>query len=318
MLRRVAFALGVLSFGGVSILAACSEEEPRSPGLTGTGGATAESLFRALESDLVASCERSGDQVFALDRAELDVTDERAVAARIAAIEPDVVVNCAAWTAVDACESDPGRALRVNGDAVGFLRAGCDQVGAHLVQISTDYVFDGTKAEPYVESDEPNPQSVYGRSKLAGEHAAGGGATVIRISWVCGLAGANMVKTVLGLLDERDSMSFVDDQRGCPTFTADLAPLVRRLAAERRRGVFHATNQGAVSWYEFVRDIVVAAGRDPDMVRPIRTTDLDPPRPAPRPANSVLDNAALRAAGIPLLRHYRDPLRELVHTLRHR
>jgi dTDP-4-dehydrorhamnose reductase len=270
-----------------------------------------------LGTDLVASCERSGDEVRALDRAELDITDARAVAARIAQIQPDVVVNCAAWTAVDACESDPDRARRVNGDAVGFLRAGCDATGAHLVQISTDYVFDGTKTEPYVESDEPNPQSVYGRSKLAGEQAAGDGATVIRTSWVCGLAGANMVKTVLGLLAERDSLSFVDDQRGCPTFTADLAPLVRRLAVERRAGVFHATNQGAVSWYEFVRDVVAAAGRDPEMVHPIRTRDLDPPRPAPRPANGVLENAALRAADIPLLRHSRAPLRELVQTLRH-
>jgi dTDP-4-dehydrorhamnose reductase len=124
-----------------------------------------------------------------------------------------------------------------------------------------------------------------------------------------------MVKTVLRLIGERDRLSFVDDQRGCPTFTSDLAPLVRRLAGERRPGVFHVTNQGAVSWFEFVRDIVAVAGRDPAMVQPITTADLDPPRPAPRPANSVLDNAALRAAGIPLLRHYREPLAELVRRL---
>ena len=228
---------------------------------------------------------------------------------------PDVVVNCAAWTAVDACESDPERAQRVNGDAVAWLRQSCDHVGAHLVQISTDYVFDGTLDRPYVETDPTGPQSVYGRSKLAGEQAAGPDATIVRTSWVCGEAGGNMVKTVLRLSAERDSLSFVDDQRGCPTFTADLAPLVRRLAVERPSGVFHATNQGAVSWYEFVRDIVDAAGRDPGMVHPIATADLDPPRPAPRPANSVLDNAALRTAGIPLLRDYREPLAELVERL---
>ncbi|MEQ9161514.1 MAG: dTDP-4-dehydrorhamnose reductase, partial [Ilumatobacter fluminis] len=253
-----------------------------------------------LGHDLVATCVASGDDVHAVDRSALDVGDRDRVASVVADVVPDVVVNCAAWTAVDACESDPERAMRDNGDAVRWLREACDTAGAHLVQISTDYVFDGTSDRPYVETDETNPQSVYGRSKRAGELAAGDGSTVVRTSWVCGAAGGNMVKTVLRVSAERDTLSFVDDQRGCPTFTADLAPLVRHLAAERRPGIFHATNQGAVSWYEFVRDIVAAAGRDPEMVRPISTVDLDPPRPAPRPANSVLDNAALRDAGIPL------------------
>lgn len=265
--------------------------------------------------DLVAACTAEGDDVVAFTRSDLDVTDRDDVVARVVSTNPDVVVNCAAWTAVDACEGDPERARLVNGDAVGNMRAACDTAGAHLVQISTDYVFDGTKADPYVESDETNPQSVYGRSKLAGEVAAGVGATIVRTSWVCGATGSNMVKTVLRLIGEHDSLSFVDDQRGCPTFTADLAPLVRRLASERRAGLFHATNQGAVSWYEFVRDVVEAAGVDPGIVHPIATVDLEPPRPAPRPANSVLDNAALRAAGIPLLRHYREPLHELVAQL---
>lgn len=268
-----------------------------------------------LGHDLVATCAASGDDVHAVDRAALDVGDRDRVASVVADVAPDVVVNGAAWTAVDACESDPERAMRDNGDAVRWLREACDAAGAHLVQISTDYVFDGTLDRPYVETDETNPQSVYGRSKRAGEVAAGERSTIVRTSWVCGAAGGNMVKTVLRVSAERDSLSFVDDQRGCPTFTADLAPLVRRLAAERRPGVFHATNQGAVSWYEFVRDIVAAAGRDPDMVHPISTADLDPPRPAPRPANSVLDNAALRDAGIPLLRPYHEPLAELVAQL---
>ncbi|MEQ8439840.1 MAG: dTDP-4-dehydrorhamnose reductase [Ilumatobacter fluminis] len=268
-----------------------------------------------LGHDLVATCVASGDDVHAVDRSALDVGDRDRVASVVADVVPDVVVNCAAWTAVDACESDPERAMRDNGDAVRWLREACDTAGAHLVQISTDYVFDGTSDRPYVETDETNPQSVYGRSKRAGELAAGDGSTVVRTSWVCGAAGGNMVKTVLRVSAERDTLSFVDDQRGCPTFTADLAPLVRHLAAERRPGIFHATNQGAVSWYEFVRDIVAAAGRDPEMVRPISTVDLDPPRPAPRPANSVLDNAALRDAGIPLLRPYHEPLAELVAQL---
>ena len=268
-----------------------------------------------LGADLVTTCDASGDDVVACDRAMLDVGDRERVHRVVGDARPEVVVNCAAWTAVDACESDPERAERDNADAVRWLREACDDNSAHLVQISTDYVFDGTLDRPSVETDPPNPQSVYGRSKLAGERAAGEAATVVRTSWVSGEHGGNMVKTVLRLIGEHDSLSFVDDQIGCPSFTADLAPLVRRLAAERRPGVFHATNQGAVSWFEFVRDIVAAAGRDPEMVRPFHTADLDPPRPAPRPANSVLDNAALRAAGLALLRDYREPLAELVGAL---
>ena len=126
-----------------------------------------------------------------------------------------------------------------------------------------------------------------------------------------------MVKTILRLAggDDTRALAFVDDQRGQPTFTADLAPMLRRLAVERRSGVFHVTNQGAVSWFEFARAVLAAAGLDPDIVRPIATADLDPPRPAPRPANSVLDNAVLRTAGIPLLRDYHEPLAELVTAL---
>jgi dTDP-4-dehydrorhamnose reductase len=275
--------------------------------VTGAGG--------QLGTDLAAVCDAAGDDVIAAMRAELDVGDREAVHALVAATRPDVVVNCAAWTAVDACEADPARAQRDNGDAVTWLREACDGAGAHLVQISTDYVFDGTLDHPYREDDATNPLSVYGRSKLAGEHAAGEPATIVRTSWVCGATGGNMVKTVLRVMREGSTLSFVSDQCGCPTFTADLAPLVRRLAVERRPGIFHATNQGAVSWYEFVRDIVAVAGGDPAMVQPITTAELTPPRPAPRPANSVLDNAALAAAGIPLLRHYRAPLAELVTQL---
>jgi dTDP-4-dehydrorhamnose reductase len=178
-------------------------------------------------------------------------------------------------------------------------------------------VFDGTKLEPYHEWDRPNPQSVYGRSKWAGEQAVAAhapGACVVRTAWVCGVHGHNMLKTVLGLRD-RPELAFVDDQRGCPSFTSDLAPAIRRLAAARVPGTFHVTNQGATTWYGFVRDILEAAGSDPAKVRPITTAELDPPRPAPRPANSVLDNAALRMGGFGLLPHYRESLDRLVQEL---
>ncbi len=265
--------------------------------------------------DLVVECERRGDDVIGLDRAGLDIADRSAVLGTVTTLRPDVIVNTAAWTAVDACEGDPDRAFRVNALGPRWMREAAAQVGAHLVQISTDYVFDGTLDRPYREWDRPNPTSVYGASKLAGEREAGPDATIVRTSWVCGANGNNMVKTILRLVEEQSSLSFVDDQRGCPTFTADLAPLVRRLALERRSGVHHVTNQGDVSWYEFVREIVAETGRDPSMVHPISTDDLEPPRPAPRPANSVLDNAALRLADVPLLRHHQGPLRELVAHL---
>jgi dTDP-4-dehydrorhamnose reductase len=193
----------------------------------------------------------------------------------------------------------------------------CRRVGAHLVQVSTDYVFDGTKDAPYLEWDAPNPVSVYGLSKRGGEaevwdHAPG--STIVRTSWVCGEHGNNMVKTVLKLAD-RPELAFVDDQRGHPSFCADLAVGIRRLAVARVPGLFHMTNQGAVSWYEFVQAILASAGHDPAKVRPITTAELDPPRPAPRPANSVLDNAALRLAGFPLLPDFHDSLDRLVARL---
>ncbi|MFM8304094.1 MAG: SDR family oxidoreductase, partial [Actinomycetota bacterium] len=138
---------------------------------------------------------------------------------------------------------------------------------------------------------------------------------IVRISWVCGRHGTNMVKTILRLMAEHDELRFVDDQHGNPTFAEDLAPLLRRLAAERRTGTFHATNQGVTTWFEFARSVLAAAGQDPARVAPIATAELDPPRPAPRPANSVLDNAVLRAEGIPLLPDHRESLVRLVREL---
>ena len=266
--------------------------------------------------DLVEHCLASGDDVTALDREGLDITDREAVLGAVAAARPDSVINAAAYTAVDACETNVEQAHAVNALAVGNLAEACAASGSQLVHVSTDYVFDGLLDRPYVETDATNPQSVYGQSKLAGERLAGVDAAIARTSWVCGAHGNNMVKLVLRLAAEADRpLAFVDDQRGCPTFTADLAPALRRLALDRRAGVHHLTNAGAVSWYEFVRDILIAAGHDPERVRPISTVDLDPPRPAPRPANSVLDNAAWRSAGLEPLRDFHAPLAELVARL---
>lgn len=274
--------------------------------VTGAGG--------QLGHDLVRTCSEAGDEVVACDRSTLDLGDRDSVAQAITGTAPDVVVNAGAWTAVDDCESDPDRAWRINALGVRWVADAARRVGAHVVQVSTDYVFDGTKTAPYVEWDPTNPVSAYGRSKRGGETEVDPASTVVRTAWVCGAHGGNMVKTVLRLAD-RPELAFVDDQHGSPTFTADLAVAIRRLAVARLPGIFHVTNQGATTWFGFVRDILEAAGHDPGKVRPITTADLDPPRPAPRPANSVLDNAALRLGGLPLLPHYRESLHRLLSEL---
>jgi dTDP-4-dehydrorhamnose reductase len=253
--------------------------------------------------------------VVGLGRSDLDVSQRDHVLAAIASVAPDAVVHAAAWTAVDACEDDPDRAYAVNALGTRYVAEGARRVGAHVTYFSTDYVFDGTKPEPYVEWDATNPQSVYGRSKLAGEHELTGhaDAAIMRISWVCGFHGNNMVKTILRLAGEHDTLTFVDDQRGHPTFAADAAAMARRLVGDRRAGTFHVTNQGAVTWFEFAQAVLASAGLDPARVKPVTTAEFE--RPAPRPANSVLDNAALRLGGVPLLPHYRESLDRLVAEL---
>jgi dTDP-4-dehydrorhamnose reductase len=185
-----------------------------------------------------------------------------------------------------------------------------------MVYVSTDYVFDGTSDRPYREWDAPCPTSVYGASKLAGERECRPGTTIVRTSWLCGAYGANMVVTALRLAAGDGELRFVDDQHGSPTFTADLAPAIVTLGLDRRPGVFHLTNGGATTWWGFVRAVLAEAGADPERVRPISTAELDPPRPAPRPAYSVLDNMALRLSGLPALPQWQDGLSRLVVALR--
>jgi dTDP-4-dehydrorhamnose reductase len=280
--------------------------------VTGAGG--------QVGSELVRVCAQAGDDVVAADRARLDVGDRDAVLGAVLSARPDVVVHCGAWTAVDDCEGDPDRAWRDNALACRWVAEACRRSGAHLVHVSTDYVFSGDKLDPYVEWDAPGPRSAYGRSKLAGEEeirAGLPGAAIARTSWVCGAGGRNVVRTVLELLakDPSRELAFVDDQRGCPSFTDDLAPALRRLAASRLPGTFHVTNSGPTTWFGFVEAVLEAAGRDPGHVRPIATADLDPPRPAPRPSNSVLDGAAWRLSGFDALPHWSEPLERLVKEL---
>ena len=257
-----------------------------------------------------------GWEVVAADRSHLDVTDRALTHAAVLGLQPDAVVHAGAMTAVDACEDDPDRAFAVNALGTRHIAEAARRAAAHLCYLSTDYVFDGTKPGPYAEWDETGPLSVYGRSKLAGERECGPDATVVRTSWVCGDGPGNFVGLVLRLASEHDVLRFVTDQRSRPSIATDVAAMIRRLVAERRSGCFHVTNAGDASRYELARSILGAAGLDPARVEPIDAADLDPPQRAPRPAQSVLDNAALRLAGIPTLPDYRESLVPLVRSLR--
>lgn len=268
-----------------------------------------------LGTELVERFTTTGHELVAVDIDDVDLTARNDVVAAIAAAKPDAVVHPAAFTAVDRCETEPDAAFSVNVLGTRHVAEAARRVGAPVTYVSTDYVFDGTKVGPYVEWDTPNPQSVYGRSKLAGERELDPGSTIVRTSWVCGFHGANMVKTILRIAAEPGRLTFVNDQRGHPTFTADLARAIDDLVTQQRPGLYHVTNQGAVSWFEFAQEVLTAAGDDPSRVDPCATSDLAPPRPAPRPRNSVLDNAALRLSGMREMRDFREPLAELVRRI---
>jgi dTDP-4-dehydrorhamnose reductase len=240
----------------------------------------------------------AGDEVIALGRADLDVTDAAAVDAAVRAASPDVVVNAAAYTAVDAAETDEELAFQVNATAVEYLGQAAERVGARLVQVSTDYVFSGLAERPYEPTDPTGPPSAYGRSKLAGERAAQAhGGQVVRTAWVYGGPGANFVDTMLRLAAERPTVDVVSDQIGSPTYVADLAAglieLGRSGIAPR---VLHYANAGQASWYDLARAVFAGAGHDPERVRAVDSAQFV--RPAPRPSWSVLSSDAWTASGL--------------------
>jgi dTDP-4-dehydrorhamnose reductase len=244
------------------------------------------------------------------------VDDRDAVLTTFTAFRPELVLHGGAMTEVDLCESEIDLAYAVNAVGSRNVAEAAALVGAHVVYVSTDYVFDGTADRPYREWDPTNPTSVYGASKLAGERECRPGSTIVRTSWLCGAHGNNIVRTALRLADGEGDLRFVDDQHGSPTFTADLAPAVVTLGLDRRPGIFHATNSGATTWWGFVRAVLAEAGADPERVLPIKTDEFDPPLLAPRPAYSVLDNMALRLSGLPALPDWEDGLARLVPALR--
>jgi dTDP-4-dehydrorhamnose reductase len=228
-----------------------------------------------------------------------------------------VVVNCAAFTDVDGAESQEDAAFAVNARAPRFIARACADVGARLVHFSTDYVFAGDASTPYDEAHATAPRTAYGRTKVAGEQAiasSGADAYVLRTAWLYGAAGRNFVRTMAGLARQRDTVQVVDDQIGAPTWSLHLARAAIAIAVSNAApGIWHCTNDGSASWYVFARAIFAELGLDPGRVQPTTTTAF--PRPAPRPAYSVLSLGKWNAAGLPALPHWRDALHEAVETL---
>lgn len=244
--------------------------------------------------------------VRALSSSELDIT--RVTADDLAGAS--AVINAAGYTAVDAAETDEDRAFEVNAVGPGLLAEACAAVGIPLIHVSTDYVFSGDGTRPYEPTDEVGPKSAYGRTKLEGERrvlAAGG--WVVRTAWVYGAHGSNFVKTMAALESSRPDLSVVDDQRGSPTWSRDLAAGLLELASVRPgQRLLHATGGGETTWFGFAQAIFEELGADPARVKPCTTADY--PRPAPRPAYSVLSGAAWAAAGLRPLPHWRSALSE--------
>ena len=256
----------------------------------------------------------SSDTV-ALSHQQLDITQRSDVEAALRHYKPDVVINAAAFTDVDKCEDQPVQARLVNSLGPENLIAVANKIDARVLQISTDYVFDGTLERPYIESDDTTPQSIYGQTKLQGEQAMRDRDLIVRTSWLCGSHGSNILKTIVALAQTDQPMRFVDDQTGHPSFTQDIAVTIKQLVEIEAQGTFHVTNQGPVSWYAFAYSILEMRGRPTHQLTPITTDQLDPPRPATRPTNSVLKNQALLTAGLTPPPHFRDTLPLLLKEL---
>jgi dTDP-4-dehydrorhamnose reductase len=261
--------------------------------VTGAGG--------MLGTDLVAMLRHQGAAVTALTRGDLDLTDAAAVAAAIRADQPDVVVNCAAWTNVDLAEAHEAAALAVNGAGAANVAAGCADVNARMIQLSTDYIFAGTAQRPYREDAEPAPASAYGRTKLAGERAVldrlPDSGSILRTAWLYGARGGNFVTTMIRLERQRPTVSVVDDQHGQPTSTTVVAErIIAMVTGQAPPGIYHATCSGQTTWFGLAREVFRLAGADPDRVTAMPSTELN--RPAPRPGFSVLGHEAWARAGL--------------------
>jgi dTDP-4-dehydrorhamnose reductase len=280
-----------------------------------------------LGRDLTELLAARGEECTALARADLDITDAAATAGAVAAVKPDVVVNCAAWTAVDAAEEHEAQALAINAGGAASLAAACAATGALLVHPSTDYVFDGEASAPYAEDAATAPAGAYGRTKLAGEQAVRsalpGGSYIVRTAWLYGAHGKNFAKTMLRLAGNGTAPGVVADQHGQPTWTADVAAQICALVTGGApAGVYHATSGGQTTWFGFASEIFAlyheqnqTPGTERERLTPRPLTTADYPTPARRPAYSVLGHQAWRAAGIEPIGDWRGALRRAFPAL---
>jgi dTDP-4-dehydrorhamnose reductase len=275
--------------------------------ITGVNGQLGMELTRVLAGSV---------EVIGRDLPEWDLTRPEC-AQQVADLTPGWVIHAAAHTDVDGCERDPGKAMAVNAEGTRRVAEGCRRAGASLVYLSTDFIFDGTKRTPYLETDVPAPRSAYGRSKLEGERIVQALAprwAIVRTAWLYGVHGKNFVKTILGKAAAGESLRVVNDQVGCPTYAADLAEALALLVSRGMTGLFHLTNAGACSWYDFTREILRQGGFPAIRVDPITSAALG--RPAARPAYSVLAPAEWQAAGQRPLRPWPEALAAMLAAWR--
>ncbi|MWV46688.1 dTDP-4-dehydrorhamnose reductase [Paenibacillus sp. HJL G12] len=273
-----------------------------------------------LGMDLVSVLQQKGHKVLGCDRSALDITDDEQCQQVVESFKPDTVIHCAAYTAVDAAETDVDVAHLVNAVGTRNMAVAAEKVGAKFVYISTDYVFNGRSDAPYQEYDNTDPQSVYGKSKRAGEvlvQSLSSRYFIVRTSWVYGIHGNNFVKTMLRLGQEKPQIQVVNDQKGSPTYTVDLASFLEELIRTEKFGIYHASNSGECTWFEFTKAIFEEAGKLGFKI----TAQLEPctteqfPRPAPRPGNSVMDHLSIRANGLTDLRPWQEGLAEFLKQL---
>lgn len=253
-------------------------------------------------------------EVYSFGKDELEITDAQKVFSVFDEIKPDIVVHAAAYTQVDKAEEDEDRAFAVNAIGTRNLAVACEKHNAKMIYISTDYVFDGNTQRPYHEFSLTNPLSVYGKSKLAGEHYVQNLSSkyfILRTSWVYGKYGNNFVKTMLAIAKDRSEINVVNDQYGSPTYSVDLANFISIIMNSELYGIYHFSNSGYCSWYEFAKAIFELANLEHIKVNPVTTFDF--PRPAPRPAFSVMDHMTMRNSGFGYTRHWKEALEDFIN-----
>jgi len=276
--------------------------------VTGAGGQLGKELALWPKSDEF--------EIIGLDRGALDISSCEQCREVIGNLQPDIVIHCAAYTAVDQAESDLEGAYAVNATGSGCVAEAADEIGAKLIYVSTDYVFDGNGTSPYRTDAPINPQTVYGKSKHAGEmlvETLNSRTFIVRTSWVYGKHGNNFVKTMLKLGKERGSVKVVNDQTGSPTYTKDLARFLLQLAGTEEYGTYHASNSGSCTWFEFAQAIFEESGV---AAQALPCTSEEFPRPAPRPRYSVLDQSRIKEIGLEELPEWRDALARFIHEIR--